>query len=177
MRRFSLFLLTTCSLAGAAAAAAQELSVPMNQITAEGIGSSIGSIQVNVTGDGATFTGQLSGLPGAEHGFHVHENGDCGPGPNDQGQIVAGGAAGKHWDPAGANAHQGPEGQGHLGDLPAFVSSPDGTGNIAGAAPRITNVTQLRDKALMIHAGGDNYRDEPKPDGGGGPRIACGVIR
>ena len=31
-------------------------------------------------------------------------------------------------------------------------------------------------RALMIHEGGDNYADEPKPLGGGGARIACGVI-
>jgi Cu-Zn family superoxide dismutase len=28
----------------------------------------------------------------------------------------------------------------------------------------------------MIHEGGDNYADEPKPLGGGGARIACGVV-
>lgn len=28
----------------------------------------------------------------------------------------------------------------------------------------------------MIHAGGDNYADQPAPLGGGGPRLACGVI-
>ena len=28
----------------------------------------------------------------------------------------------------------------------------------------------------MIHAGGDNYSDQPQPLGGGGARIACGVI-
>jgi Cu-Zn family superoxide dismutase len=32
--------------------------------------------------------------------------------------------------------------------------------------------------ALMkqIHAGGDNYSDQPKPLGGGGARIACGTL-
>jgi Cu-Zn family superoxide dismutase len=29
----------------------------------------------------------------------------------------------------------------------------------------------------MIHAGGDNYADKPAPLGGGGERIACGVIQ
>lgn len=28
----------------------------------------------------------------------------------------------------------------------------------------------------MVHAGGDNYADDPKPLGGGGARIACGSI-
>ena len=55
--------------------------------------------------------------------------------------------------------------------------TPDGTANIAATAPRITDVTQLRGRALMVHARGDNYSDEPKPNGGGGARIACGVIR
>jgi hypothetical protein len=29
----------------------------------------------------------------------------------------------------------------------------------------------------MIHAGGDTYSDAPEPLGGGGPRIACGVVK
>ena len=49
--------------------------------------------------------------------------------------------------------------------------------NIAAQAPRITDASQLQGKALMIHAGGDNYADQPQPLGGGGGRIACGVIK
>ena len=29
----------------------------------------------------------------------------------------------------------------------------------------------------MIHVGGDNHSDHPKPLGGGGGRLACGVIK
>jgi Cu-Zn family superoxide dismutase len=29
----------------------------------------------------------------------------------------------------------------------------------------------------MIHAGGDNYSDTPKPLGGGGDRLVCGVVK
>lgn len=43
-------------------------------------------------------------------------------------------------------------------------------------APRLT-VVDARGKALMIHAGGDNYSDEPQPLGGGGGRVACGVVQ
>jgi len=28
----------------------------------------------------------------------------------------------------------------------------------------------------MVHAGGDNFSDQPEPLGGGGPRIGCGVV-
>ena len=41
-------------------------------------------------------------------------------------------------------------------------------------APRL-RVSDLSGKALMIHAGGDTYSDTPNL-GGGGARIACGVI-
>ena len=41
--------------------------------------------------------------------------------------------------------------------------------------PRL-KLADIHGKALMIHAGGDNYADEPKPLGGGGARIACGVV-
>ena len=36
---------------------------------------------------------------------------------------------------------------------------------------------QLKGKALIIHAGGDNYSDRPAPLGGGGARVACGLIQ
>ena len=34
----------------------------------------------------------------------------------------------------------------------------------------------LTGRTIMIHEGGDNYSDSPQPLGGGGARIACGVI-
>ena len=37
-------------------------------------------------------------------------------------------------------------------------------------------MTDLAGHALMIHAGGDDYSDKPEKLGGGGKRIACGVI-
>jgi Cu-Zn family superoxide dismutase len=43
-------------------------------------------------------------------------------------------------------------------------------------APRI-KVSDLKGRSLMIHAGGDNYSDSPQKLGGGGARVACGVIK
>ena len=34
----------------------------------------------------------------------------------------------------------------------------------------------MRGRSLTIHAGEDNYSDQPEPLAGGGTRIACGVI-
>jgi Cu-Zn family superoxide dismutase len=169
------FLSAAAAVALTQGAHAQQLTATMHAIDQQGVGAPLGQIAVASTSEGATFTGTLTGLQSGEHGFHVHAGGDCGPGPDDAGEVVAGGAAGKHWDPDDTGMHRGPMGDGHMGDLPAFAG-PDGTANIAATAPRITDLTQLRGKALMIHAMGDNYADEPKPDGGGGARVACGVI-
>jgi Cu-Zn family superoxide dismutase len=69
----------------------------------------------------------------------------------------------------------GPSGTGHTGDLPAISISGGKAVNQVLWAPELT-VAKVRGHALMIHAGGDNYRDAPKPLGGGAGRAACGVI-
>jgi Cu-Zn family superoxide dismutase len=85
-------------------------------------------------------------------------------------------AAGDNWDPTGAEAHRVPTGDGYLGGLPILIVQADGSADGEMKAPRITDLTQLHGKALMIHAGGDNLSDQLEPLGGGGDRIACGVI-
>ena len=124
MRSLHLGLLAGLTLAGAASA--QELSVTMNAITAEGIGEPVGPHD-RLDAGRCHLHRRVTWAPGGEHGFHVHQNGDCAPGPDDTGKVVAGGAAGKHWDPQATNAHRGPEGDGHLGDVPSIVANPDGT--------------------------------------------------
>jgi len=38
-------------------------------------------------------------------------------------------------------------------------------------------VIDIKGRSLMIHAGGDNYSDMPVSLGGGGARVACGVVK
>lgn len=42
-------------------------------------------------------------------------------------------------------------------------------------ALRLTTA-DLTGGAIVIHAGGDNYSDSPDKLGGGGARVACGVV-
>jgi Cu-Zn family superoxide dismutase len=174
MRGWVLGGLLALGLAGAVKAA--DLTVTMHKIDMSGTGEAIGTVTISDGSDGAVFTTDLKGLPAGQHGFHIHANADCGPGPNDQCQVVAGGAAGDHWDPEGTKQHRGPQGGGHLGDLPALTVAADGTAKERLTAPRITDLERLKGHALMIHAGGDTYADQPQPLGGGGGRVACGII-
>ena len=143
-------------------------------LTDSGVGDPIGSITLKDSKRGLLLIPKLSQLPPGSHGIHVHENADCGALVKD-GKSVAGLAAGGHFDPAKSGKHLGPMGSGHKGDLPALTVAADGTAKGKLVAPHLS-VAEVRGHAIIIHAGGDNYSDEPKPLGGGGPRIACGVI-
>ncbi len=156
-------------------AAAADLSATMHKATQEGTAGDIGTITIANSTAGATFKLALHGLPPGPHGFHVHENGNCGPVLLNGVRIPAG-AAGSHMDPDHANKHEGPAGEGHLGDLPVLDVDANGTADQTLTAPRIKDIDLLKGHALVIHVGGDNFADTPAPLGGGGGRFACGVI-
>ncbi|MGR8981199.1 MAG: superoxide dismutase [Cu-Zn] SodC [Gammaproteobacteria bacterium] len=154
---------------------AAEIVVPMNSVDAKGIGKSIGNIIITESPYGLVFSPSLEGLDPGIHGFHVHENPSCEPKDKD-GKPVAALAAGGHFDPNASKHHGTPWGDGHLGDLPALVVGPEGKANYPVLAPRL-KLKDIESRALIIHGGGDNYSDEPAPLGGGGARIACGIIK
>ncbi len=156
-------------------AAAADITIKVNTIDDKGTGASIGTLRAVDTKGGLMVVPRLKGLTPGEHGFHVHENGNCGP-REQNGRMVPGLAAGGHWDPDKSGKHLGPQGQGHKGDLPALTVAADGTAKKAVVAPRL-KVADIKGKAIVIHAGGDNYSDQPQPLGGGGGRVACALLR
>jgi Cu-Zn family superoxide dismutase len=162
-------------LAFAAPAAAEAATAEMHAVSAEGIGEPIGTIQLADGPGGLIIEADLRDLPPGPHGFHLHSEGSCEPAHNPEGQMTAALGAAGHYDPDDTGRHAGPEGDGHKGDLPVLEVAADGSARVTLTAPRLT-VADAQGRALMVHAGGDNYSDEPKPLGGGGARIACGVV-
>ena len=154
---------------------AADAVVTMNLVNEQGVGKSIGTITISEGPTGLVFTPQLTDLAPGVHGFHVHQNADCAAGMKD-GKMVPGLAAGGHYDPSSAGKHEGPHGKGHLGDLPSLTVGADGKASTAVTAPRL-KMADVKGRSLMIHAGGDNYADQPAPLGGGGARVACGMIK
>lgn len=175
-------LMATCtimslSLAGCATTSkdkntAEKKQVVINAVSPEGIGAKIGTITLQDTEQGLSIQSQLSNLPSGFHGFHIHEKGSCAPAEKD-GKIVAALAAGGHFNPQ--QTDHGTPNDGHMGDLPVLNVDSNGYANSTVIAPRL-KLSDVKGLAIMIHAGGDNYSDHPKPLGGGGDRIACGVI-
>lgn len=156
-------------------AAQADIVVPMHLLDAQGQGQPVGQVVVSETPYGVVFNPALTGLPPGLHGFHVHENPSCAALEKD-GKIMPALAAGGHYDPAGSKRHGAPWSDGHLGDLPALYVDAAGNANHPVLAPRL-KMSDLKGRALMIHAGGDNHADHPVPLGGGGARLACGVMQ
>lgn len=161
-------------LLAASAHAADTLEVDVHSVSADGVGDSLGTVTLEQTDNGLLLTPSLEGLEAGIHGFHVHQNASCDARENDDGDMTPGLAAGGHYDPESAETHQGPYAEGHLGDLPALAVDQEGQANLPTLAPRLS-LDDMDGRSLMIHAGGDNYSDEPHL-GGGGTRVACGVV-
>jgi Cu-Zn family superoxide dismutase len=162
--------------AGAGCALAADATVTMNAIDATGLGKPVGALSLSDTKEGLRVEPRLEGLAPGDHGFHVHVNADCGPAAAADGKMAAGLAAGGHYDPAGAGKHLGPHGAGHKGDLPVLTVAADGKATTAVVAHQL-KLADVKGRAFMIHAGGDNFADQPAPLGGGGARVACGVLK
>jgi superoxide dismutase, Cu-Zn family len=108
--------------------------------------------------------------PGAEHGFHIHEAGDCSSG---DGMSAKG-----HFNPYG-KPHGDPKGpERHAGDLPALTAGKDGRARI-DVTLDVLSIGQgpgnVVGRGLIIHADPDDYKTQPT--GNAGARIACGVIK
>lgn len=136
----------------------------------------IGTVTITESPYGLVFTPNLTDLTEGLHGFHIHQNPSCEAKEKD-GKMVLGLGAGGHWDPTNAKQHGYPwSDNAHLGDLPALAVSHQGTATNPVLAPRLKKLDDIRGHALMIHQGGDNHSDHPAMLGGGGARMACGVI-
>ena len=131
-----------------------------------------GKLNAMAMAGGVHFTGDIGGLaPGSTHGIHVHETGDC--------SAADATSAGPHFNPAG-RAHGRPDSTTHhAGDLPNITAGTDGVAHVdihvGGMTLGGAAATNILNRALVVHAQGDDYASQPA--GNSGARIACGVIR
>lgn len=171
MKLFAAVLLAFTSLSTSAGTV-----ITLNAVDEAGVGAEVGTVTVTESRYGLVFTPALHGLPPGLHGFHVHQNPSCAAGEKD-GKKVAALAAGPHLDPGASGKHGEPWGEGHLGDLPPLFVDAAGLASQPVLAPRLKKLADLAGHSIMLHAGGDNHADHPAALGGGGARMACGVVK
>ena len=129
-----------------------------------------GSVTFRQQGDKVMMTVDVSGLkPNAEHGFHVHEKGDC--------SAPDGTSAGGHFNPTGKPHGSVDAPEHHAGDMPSLKA--DASGHAGGtfelSGPTVAaGPNSVVGRGLIVHRDPDDFKTQPT--GNSGARIACGVI-
>jgi Cu-Zn family superoxide dismutase len=131
-----------------------------------------GTITLTPEGDGVRVVAHLEGVDvNGQHGFHVHETGDCSHGEGDKHFTSAGG----HFNPNNVEHACPPTEPRHAGDL-GNIEVTNGTGHLETT----TNLLSLSGpnsavgKAIILHAKADDCKTQPTGDAG--DRLACGVV-
>ena len=150
------------SLSGSPAAVAALQPTKGNNVT--------GTVRFVQTGGTVAVSGEVRGLkPNAEHGFHVHEKGDCSSGD--------GMSAGGHFNPAGQPHGRHAQGAHHAGDLLSLKADAAGTAKFSFTTPALAvgqGASDVVGRGLIVHRDPDDYATQPT--GNAGPRLACAVI-
>lgn len=132
--------------------------------------STTGSVTFTQAGDKVRVAGDVKGLkPNQEHGFHIHEAGDCSSG---DGMSTKG-----HFNPLGKpHAHSGTT-ERHAGDMPALKADASGNAKVDSTLDVISvnpGPTSVVGRGLIVHASPDDYKTQPT--GNAGARLACAII-
>jgi Cu-Zn family superoxide dismutase len=128
-----------------------------------------GDVSFRVMGDHIEAHVRLVGLPpNGEHGFHVHEKGDC--------NSADGMSAGGHFNPLSLphGPQQGPHHAGDMSNLKADASGSVDARLMLHGVTLGSGATNLIGRSLIVHAKPDDYTTQPT--GNSGARLACGVI-
>ncbi len=128
-----------------------------------------GTVHLVQEGEHVVVRARVAGLaPNREHGFHVHEKGDC--------SAPDASSAGEHLNPQG-KPHGPQQADHHAGDLPSLKADASGVADTSFEVKGTllgTGAADLIGKAFVVHADPDDYMSQPS--GNAGKRIACGVI-
>ncbi|WP_298576779.1 superoxide dismutase family protein [uncultured Luteimonas sp.] len=129
-----------------------------------------GTLEFTSVDGGVRVTGQVTGLQGGEHGFHVHENGDC--------SAPDASSAGGHFNPASTAHGRVGQGEHHAGDSDNISANAQGVATVDTLLQGVTlgdgSGTDIVGKGVIVHADPDDYTTQPTGNAGG--RLACGVI-
>ena len=159
----AVLILLTVVLVGATARAQMAQTSAVAVLTPTEGNDLQGTVTFTQTPGGVRVQANLTGLSaGTEHGFHVHQYGDC--------SASDGTSAGGHFNPHGAD-HAGPDAASrHVGDL----GNSEATYDRVDTHLAFEGESSIIGRAVIVHGGTDDLSSQPS--GAAGPRIACGVI-
>lgn len=131
-----------------------------------------GTVSFTRQGDKLMLDARIAGLTPGQHGFHIHEKGDCSA-PDAM-------SAGGHFNPSGT-AHGGLEhALHHAGDFGNVTADASGNATLQASVPMSQAAldkgaaNSIVGRAIVVHADPDDLKTQPT--GNSGKRVACGVI-
>lgn len=140
-----------------------------SQLEARSGSTVTGTVKLMQRGDHVMAMVNVSGLkPGQEHGFHIHDKGDC--------SAPDGISTGGHFNPTG-KPHGSQDADHHGGDMPALKADANGKASTKFHLTGVTvadGPTSIMGRGIIVHKDPDDYKTQPT--GNSGARIACGVI-
>lgn len=154
--------------AGVIAPAAAVVTGAVAQVNPVGKNVVKGKVTFTKVPGGIKIVADVDGLKPGEHGFHVHEHGDCGG--------VDAAAAGGHFNPTNKK-HGGPDSpERHVGDFGNLVADANGHAHYERVDNQISfeGENSIIGRSIMIHADRDDLTTQPT--GASGARIGCGII-
>ena len=126
-----------------------------------------GSVTFQQTSENINVSYEIKNLQqGSEHGFHIHEKGDCSS-PDAE-------SAEAHFNPLGETHGGHATMVRHAGDLGNLKADAFGTAKGSLLLKRLS-VKEIKNRAVLVHESPDDLKSEPA--GNSGKRIACGVIQ
>lgn len=171
MKSRNAFVLSTLATVLLAGCAAVELDSPPAAVAAleAKSGSTVaGKVSFFAMTNGVRIEAQVSGLTPGEHGFHVHELGDC--------SAPDASSAKGHFNPAATAHGSHAAAEHHGGDMPNLVANAQGEASyrveLKGVA--LGGPNGIVGRSVVVHADPDDYKSQPA--GNSGKRIACGRI-
>jgi superoxide dismutase, Cu-Zn family len=156
------------SSAQTASAAGTQVTKAICVVQALGGSKVAGKVIFTQMREGVEVNAELTGLTPGEHGFHVHEFGDC--------SMADGTCAGAHFNPTGA-PHGGPDdAQRHAGDLGNVKADASGkaTYKRVDKMLALNGPNSIIGRSIIVHAAPDDLKTQPS--GNAGARVGCGVI-
>jgi Cu-Zn family superoxide dismutase len=157
-------LLTACAGMEAAGPRADATLEPRSGSTVSG------TVSFRTVGQKVRVEASVAGLTPGQHGFHVHEAGDC--------SAADATSAKGHFNPGGKpHGHHGGS-ERHAGDMPNLAADSSGRATLSAELDMLSltdGPTGILNRSVVIHADPDDYKSQPA--GNSGKRVACGVIR
>ncbi|WKS95169.1 superoxide dismutase family protein [Riemerella columbina] len=131
-----------------------------------------GTATLSQRGNQVTLDVKVANLTPGEHAIHIHEKGDC--------SSADGKSAGGHWNPTGHDHGKWDTQQFHKGDIGNLVAGEDGKAHLVFSTDQwclgCDDATKnLFGKAIIIHAGVDDFTSQPTGNAGG--RVGCVEIK